>query len=221
MKLPARSIATLLAALASLAVLPAAAQAPDKAPARPTMADLGHAFKNALTEEETRLLLEYMRDSVLAAFNDEEVTLPPDLAFKLEVLMQRLKKEGNFYLDNLLKQMEADIKRSLKEKMEPKPPVPYEPPAVPLLVPAMKAPATPPAALAPPAVAVPTAPAVAPPAGYVQTPWGYVPWFYAPPQPATQVPAYTPPPQPAFSPPAAAPNGGNGGTKASKANKTK
>ena len=227
MKLPTRFTAVLLAALASLAVLPAPAaaqspaQAPDKASARPTMADIGHAFKSALTEEETRLLLEYMRDSVLAAFKDEEVTLPPDLAFKLEVLMQRLKKEGNFYLDNLVKQLEADIKRSLKEKMEPKPPVPYEPPPVPLLVPAMKAPATPPAALAPPAVAVPTAPAVAPPAGYVQTPWGFVPWFYAPPQPATQVPAYTPPPQPAFSPPAAAANGGNGGTKANKAGKAK
>jgi hypothetical protein len=158
---------------------------------------------------------------VLAAFKDEEVTLPPDLAFKLEVLMQRLKKEGNFYLDNLLKQMEADIKRSLKEKMEPKPPVPYEPPALPLLVPAMQAPATPPAALAPPAVAVPAVPPVTAPAGYVQTPWGYVPWFVVPQQPTTQVPAYTPPPQPAFSPPAAAANGGNGGTKASKANKTK
>jgi hypothetical protein len=209
MKLPTRFSAVLLAALASLAVpAPAAAQLPDKAPARPTMSDIGHAFKNALTEEETRLLLEYMRDSVLAAFKDEEVTLPPDLAFKLEVLMQRLKKEGNFYLDNLVKQLEADIKRSLKEKMEPKPPVPYTPPEVPLLVPAMTTPATLPApaanAPAPAAAPVPT------PTNFSPPPWGWVPWFYVP-QPTYQVPAYTPPEVPRFVPPAAppAPNGGN------------
>jgi len=185
--------------LAGLAVSVSAAEtpAPPKAngkalAASPSLADLGHAFKNALTEEETRLLIEYMRDSVLAAFNDEEVTLPPDLAFKLEVLTQRLKKESNYYLDNLMKQLEADIRRSLKEKMAVPPPVPYTPPEVPLI----KIPMVPP-------VAAPVAPGnAAPPIpGYVPTPWGYVPWYYLPQSGSGNAPAYTPPVPPRYTPP--------------------
>jgi len=190
MKLPFRFIALLLAGLA--APVPAADKATTQAPAvpaTPSLSDLGHMLKSALSEEETNLLIEYMRDSVMAAFKDEEVTLPPDLAFKLEVMAQRLKKQSNFYLDNLLKQMEEDIKRSLKEKMEVPPPVPYTPPAVPLL-PIYTAPASAPAAPAngqpPAAIYVP------PPTNYNPAPWGYVPWFYIP-QPTYQAPAYTPP----------------------------
>lgn len=197
MKSPFRFTALLLAGLA-VPVL-AADKAPAKvAPAVPSLSDMGHMLKNALTEEETRLLIEYMQDSVMAAFKDEEVSLPPDLAFKLEVLAQRLKKQSNFYLDNLLKQMEEDIKRSLKEKMEAPPPVPYTPPEVPLL-PTFKAPATPPVAPAngkPPAVIY-----APPPTNYSPAPWGYVPWFYIP-QPTYQAPAYTPPDPPRFIPPA-------------------
>lgn len=207
MKLPYFFIPLLLLGLA--VPVAAADKAPGKAPAKPptpSLSDLGHSFKNALTEEETRLLIEYMRDSVLAAFKDEEVTLPPDLAFKLEVLMQRLKKESNFYLDNLMKQLEADIKRSLKEKMEVPPPAPYTPPQVPQLVPAMKTPVPPPpaTAVAPTLPAAPAAATVPPPAGYVQTPWGYVPWFYVP-QPNVAPPTYTPPTLPWFSQPAPPP----------------
>ncbi len=202
MKLPFRFTALLLAGLAipALAADKTPAKAPAKvAPATPSLSDLGHMLKNALSEEETRLLIEYMRDSVMAAFNDEEVSLPPDLAFKLEVMGQRLKKQSNFYLDNLLKQMEEDIKRSLKEKMEASPPVPYTPPEVPLLAPVFTAPAAPPAipANGKPPVAV----YVPPPTNYSPAPWGYVPWFYIP-QPTYQAPAYTPPEPPRFVPPA-------------------
>ncbi len=170
MKLPSCCLAALLAGLAHSAL---ADDPPAPAATSPSLADLGHSFKNALTEEETRLLVEYMRDSVLAAFNDEEVTLPPDLAFKLEILMQRLKKESNYYLDNLMKELEADIRRSLKEKLKVPPPVPYTPPEVPLLAPANRAPIAPPA---PP----PTATYMPPPTNYNPAPWGYVPWFYFP-----------------------------------------
>lgn len=210
MKLPYRFTALLLVGLAVPAL--AADKVPDKAPAKvapamPSLSDMGHMLKSALSEEETRLLIEYMRDSVMAAFNDEEVTLPPDLAFKLEVLAQRLKKQSNFYLDNLLKQMEEDIKRSLKEKMEVPPPVPYTPPEVPLL-PTFKVPTTPPAA--PTNGQPPAAIYVPPPTNYNPAPWGYVPWFYLP-QPTYQAPAYTPPEPPRFIPPApvAAPQDAN------------
>ncbi len=196
MKLSCRFTALLLVGLAVpvLAADKAPVKEPTKvAPAMPSLSDMGHMLKNALSEEETRLLIEYMQDSVMAAFKDEEVTLPPDLAFKLEVLAQRLKKQSNFYLDNLLKQMEEDIKRSLKEKMKAPPPVPYTPPEVPLLMPAVMTPAVSPAA--PAAVYVP------PPTNYSPAPWGYVPWFYIP-QPTYQAPAYTPPELPRFIPPA-------------------
>lgn len=179
MTVPNRCLAALLASLAMPAL--AADKAPEKVPS-PSLSDLGHAFKNALTEEETRLLIEYMRDSILATFKDEEVTLPADLAFKLEVLTQRLKKESNYYLDNWLKQLEEDIRRSLKEKMEVPPPVPYTPPEVPLLVPANKAPPPAPAVPAPPVTAyTPPVPVyVPPPTNFNPAPWGYVPWFYFP-----------------------------------------
>ncbi len=182
-----KSLFPLIALLLSIAVPASADDKPAKS-ATPSLSDLGHSFKNALTEEETRLLIEYMRDSVLAAFNDEEVSLPPDLAFKLEVLMQRLKKESNYYLDNLMKQLEEDIKRSLKETMEVPPPVPYVPPELPQLLPAplptpLPTPAQPPASAPQPPTTfyVPPAPAyVPPPTNYAPAPWGYAPWFYLP-----------------------------------------
>jgi hypothetical protein len=173
MKSPIFFVVPLLIGLAA----PVSAADPTGAPS-PSLSDLGRSFKNALTEEETSLLIEYMRDSVLAAFNDEEVSLPPDLAFKLAVLEQRLKKESNYYLDNFLKQLEEDIKRSLKEKMEVPPAQPYTPP--------------PASVVAPPE---PPAP------GYILTPWGYVPWFVLP-QTNYTTPAYTPPELPRYNPPA-------------------
>ena len=198
MKSSVRFIVPLLAGLLAGLATPLAAAEQADAPS-PSLSDLGRTFKNALSEEETRLLIEYMRDSVLAAFNDEEVALPPDLAFKLEVLQQRLKKESNYYLDNFLRQLEEDIKRSLKEKMESPPAKPYTPPPVPLLTPALN---MPPPVAAPPVAAqpLPAPPLAAPTAGYIQTPWGYVPWFFAPP-PNYAAPGYTPPEPQRFVPP--------------------
>lgn len=65
----------------------------------------------------------------MASFKDEEVNLPPDLSFKLEILLVRMKKEGGHYMDNLINQLEKDLKNSLKEKLAPPPikEVPYNP----------------------------------------------------------------------------------------------
>lgn len=104
---------------------PAAPAAPPQAapveatPAGPTLSDLGKSLRNYFTEDELDLLFEYMKESVLAAFKGEEVALPPDLAFKLEILLVRLQKEGGRYMDNLVQQLERDLKRSLKEKLAP------------------------------------------------------------------------------------------------------
>jgi hypothetical protein len=108
------------------------------APASPSLSDLGRSLRNYFTEDELTLLFEYMRDSVIASFKGEEVSLPPDLSFKLEILLVRLKKEGGHYMDNLIKQLEKDLERNLKEKLKPpEPPATpvYTPPEPPALVP--------------------------------------------------------------------------------------
>lgn len=98
-------------------------------PPAPTLSDLGRSLRNYFTEDELALLFEYMKESVIASFKDEEVTLPPDLSFKLEILLVRMKKESGHYMDNLIKQLEKDLKKSIKEKLTPPPPKdqPYNP----------------------------------------------------------------------------------------------
>lgn len=87
-------------------------------PAPPTLSDLGRSLRNYFTEDELELLFQYMKESVIASFKGEEVNLPPDLSFKLEILLVRLKKESDHYMDNLIKQMEEDLKNSLKQKLQ-------------------------------------------------------------------------------------------------------
>ncbi|MBI5329803.1 MAG: hypothetical protein HZB71_04225 [Betaproteobacteria bacterium] len=107
-------------------VAPPPAAAP-QAPAGPTLSDLGKSLRNTFTEEELDLLFQYMKDSVVASFKGDEVILPPDLAFKLEVVLARMKRESAVYMDKLIRQLEEDLKRSLKEKLTP--PVEPAPPA--------------------------------------------------------------------------------------------
>lgn len=86
------------------------------------MSDLGKSLRNTFTEEEIDLLFQYMKDSVIAAFKGEDVILPPDLAFKLEVVLARMKRESAVYMEKLIMQLEEDLKRSLKEKLAAPPP---------------------------------------------------------------------------------------------------
>jgi hypothetical protein len=116
----AGSVSPAAAANGAPASTPAPNGAPQvTAPASPTLSDLGRSLRSYFTEEELDLLFEYMRDSVIAAFKGEEVTLPPDLSFKLEILLVRMKKEGGHYMDNLIRQLEKDLERNLKEKLKP------------------------------------------------------------------------------------------------------
>ena len=87
-------------------------------PPPPTLSDLGRSLRSYFTEDELDLLFQYMKESVIASFKGEEVSLPPDLSFKLEILLVRLKKESDHYMDNLIKQIEADLKSSLKKKLK-------------------------------------------------------------------------------------------------------
>ena len=125
----------------------------EKAATGPTLSDLGKSLRNYFTEDELDLLFEYMKESVVASFKGEEVSLPPDLAFKLEILLVRLKKQSGQYMDNLIKQLERDLKRSLKEKLTPPGAQPPQPSPLPQTTPASSpgarpglVPATPPPA---------------------------------------------------------------------------
>ncbi|MBM4182112.1 MAG: hypothetical protein FJ209_11240 [Betaproteobacteria bacterium] len=197
--------------LATALALPHGAQAQtppngaEKAAAGPTLSDLGRSLRNYFTEEELNLLFEYMRDSVLAAFKGEEVSLPPDLAFKLEVLLARMKREGGHYMDNLMRQLEKDLERNLKQKLKekmaepPKTTPALSPPVLyPLVLPQLPLPLPQPA----PVQTYPAPPGYAPAPGYL--PPGYAPPGYAsspgypatPPGPAPQAV----PPQPPIPP---------------------
>ncbi|HNQ05354.1 MAG TPA: hypothetical protein PKH69_12170 [Thiobacillaceae bacterium] len=87
----------------------------------PSLADLGRSLRGYFTQEELDLLFDYMMESVVASFKGEDVYLPADLSFKLEVLLARMKKEGVYHMDNMMKQLEADLKRSLKDRLVPAP----------------------------------------------------------------------------------------------------
>ncbi len=93
----------------------------------PDISSLLRAFGQYFTEEETDLLLDYLRDSAMASINggEEEILLPPDLAFKLEILQQRMKKEGAFYFQALIQQLEHDLDRAMREYRNPPSPPPY------------------------------------------------------------------------------------------------
>ncbi len=151
---------------------PPAAMVP---PPPPSLSDLGKSLRGYFTDEELDILFQYMRDSFIATFKGEEVTLPADLAFKLEILLARMKKEGGHYMDNLIQRLEKDLQRTLKEKLTPPDTSvsPYSPPAL-----------LPPVPAQPP---LPVQPAPDPQPGARYLPTGF-------PQPAFQMPAtYNPP----------------------------
>ncbi len=53
----------------------------------------------------------------------QDATLPPDLAFKLAVLEQRFKKEGDAYLQQSLRNLDRDLKRFFQERLPAPPPL--------------------------------------------------------------------------------------------------
>lgn len=178
MKIGIRTL-LLLAALAA----PACAQEAPAPAASPSLGDMVQMLKKSLTEEETALLFQYMKDSVLAAFIGDEVAMDPELAFKLEILAQRVKKIGGLYMDNLVKQLEEDVRRSMKEYWDAassSAPAPAPTPE----------PVTPPV----PAFSLPSLPAL-PALPQFQAPWS-----------APAAPTPVPPPPPA-APPAAPASG--------------
>ncbi|TCJ14706.1 hypothetical protein EZJ19_08960 [Parasulfuritortus cantonensis] len=135
----------LAAPLASFAADPAPA-GPDTAAAAPAPAHPGQAAAAApevslvemvralsqfLTEDEVQMVYDYLWDSSLAALkgSQEEVTLPPELAFKLAILQKRIVKEGGVYLQGLALKMEKDLAHFQENLNTPTAPAPYSLPS--------------------------------------------------------------------------------------------
>lgn len=89
-------------------------------------------LQNYFTEEELRTLFDYMRDMTIAALQGkgDEVLLPPDLAFKMAILQERMMREGQFQMQLMMKQLERDIDKAMKDMFTFPPPSapPAEPP---------------------------------------------------------------------------------------------
>jgi len=104
------------------------------APAVPevNLVDTVKALSKFLNEEEVQLIYDYLWDSSIATLKGEpdDATLPPEVAFKLAILQQRIMKEGGAYLEGLSRKMEADLADYWRNRvLTPAPPVPYELPS--------------------------------------------------------------------------------------------
>ncbi len=84
----------------------------------------GLPFSAFLSEDEMRLLFDYMRDAIIAAMKGKEAGMPPELAFKLSVLRQRLMKEGNAAVRQLMWMLREELDRALDELPQSPPPPP-------------------------------------------------------------------------------------------------
>lgn len=127
--------ATLLAGLAGWQAASWAQDAPRTEPpprAAEQSMDLdavARRLRNYFTEEELHTLFDYLRDASIAALQGkgEEVLMPPDLAFKMAILQERMLREGEYQMQLMMKQLEHDIDRALKDlfiMVAPPPPAP-------------------------------------------------------------------------------------------------
>ncbi|MGQ9686931.1 MAG: hypothetical protein ACUVT2_11595 [Thiobacillaceae bacterium] len=68
-----------------------------------------------LTPEDINELTLYLRDVIVDVLKGtQDATLPPDLAFKLAVLEQRFRKEGDVYMQQALRNLDRDLRRFLQ-----------------------------------------------------------------------------------------------------------
>lgn len=100
--------------------------------AQPPALDLDAVAKrlqNYFTEEELRTLFDYMRDVSIAALRGagDEVLMPPDLAFKMAILQERMLREGEYQMQLMMKQLERDIDQAMKDLLQLMAPPPPKP----------------------------------------------------------------------------------------------
>ena len=104
----------------SLAILSPAVLAADAPPQEaPPLAGL--PFNAFLSEDELRLLFDYTRDAMIAAMKGERYRMPPELAHTLARVQERLMRQGNAAVRQMMEMMQKDLERALEEMKPPAP----------------------------------------------------------------------------------------------------
>jgi hypothetical protein len=99
-------------------------------PAKPATNGWGLSINKFLSDDEMDMLFDYLRDAFIATVrNDpEEASMPPELAFKLAILRQRLIREGDAAVQQLMQALQKEVDRALLEYQLKQPPQPPQPP---------------------------------------------------------------------------------------------
>ena len=103
---------------ASLIVLTTGAWAADAPPPPPAQ---GLPFNAFLSEGELRLLFDYTRDAMIAAMKGERYRMPPELAQTLARVQERLMRQGNAAVRQMIETIQKDLDRALEEMKPPAP----------------------------------------------------------------------------------------------------
>jgi len=83
----------------------------------PTLGGMLRSLRQFLSEDDINALYLYLRDNTIASLTKQEPVEPdPELAFKLAVLEQRIKKEGGHYWNTVVL---PELIRLLPEMMGP------------------------------------------------------------------------------------------------------
>jgi len=102
-------------------------EAPPEASA-PDLSSIANRLRSFITDEEMSLLYDFMSDSAVAALGGDEVApLPPELEFKLEILRERLYKEGNAVMQGFKLFLQRELDNTLKKLQPAPPPLPSQP----------------------------------------------------------------------------------------------
>lgn len=104
----------------SLALLSPAALSADTPP-QESPPQAGLPFNAFLSEDELRLLFDYTRDAMIAAMKGERHRMPPELAHALSRAHERLMRQGNAAVRQMMEMLQKELDRALEEMRPPAP----------------------------------------------------------------------------------------------------
>ncbi|MFN3593655.1 MAG: hypothetical protein ACK4TK_03100 [Thiobacillaceae bacterium] len=114
-----RRLSAALCLSLTLATLPAMAQ--DALPPPNPPEAQGLPFSAFLTETEMRLMFDYLRDAMIAVLKGEPYRMPPELAHTLARVQERLMRQGNAAVRQMMEMIQKDLDRALEEMRPPAP----------------------------------------------------------------------------------------------------
>lgn len=89
---------------------------PAQSPAGP-----GLPINAFLREDELRLLFDYARDAMIAAMKGERQPMPPELRHALARAQERLMRQGNAAMRQMIEMIQNELDRALEEVKPPAP----------------------------------------------------------------------------------------------------